>query len=468
METQIDFETIERQVKEVIEYSQGFVFNQTNHLQELIKSWYEAKKEFIETMGSLIRESEEIISFSLSPDTQERLIDEYVDFIHRRMGYEEAAEFINDHRNGFFDNILDDNYKLNDGSILPKGMKLLKCLKFFISNQVALEEIQNEGSRIIQENKVSGYLCVSVHPLDYLSSSENAHNWRSCHALDGEYRGGNLSYMLDNSTVICYLRAKEPEYKISRFPDSVKWNSKKWRMLVHFSEDRAMVFAGRQYPFTSENALSIVGGVLNEAFKKDNFWNSSDWYCDKMKSFKFAKFSQPLVPVGNSMVPMPELISKPAHALNYNDILHSSCYDPYYSYHSYNSPYAQLFGDFCGSRGGTGISDEIRTRFVIGSDVLCPNCGNVIEETDGLLCRDCHNNYGEDEREFTTCDNCGSAIDGAEYWLPVEGATVCAYCYENATSVCPICDNRYFNDNLYFDEKLDKYICHHCLNNREG
>ena len=28
---------------------------------------------------------------------------------------------------------------------------------------------------------------------DYLSLSENAFNWRSCHALDGEYRAGNLS-----------------------------------------------------------------------------------------------------------------------------------------------------------------------------------------------------------------------------------------------------------------------------------
>ena len=42
---------------------------------------------------------------------------------------------------------------------------------------------------------MEGYLYLSIHPLDYLSISETNHGWRSCHALDGEYRNGNLSYL---------------------------------------------------------------------------------------------------------------------------------------------------------------------------------------------------------------------------------------------------------------------------------
>ena len=73
-----------------------------------------------------------------------------------------------------------------------------------------------------------------MHPLDYLSLSENTYNWRSCHSLDGEYRAGNLSYMMDKSTVICYLKSND-DVILSNFGPEVKWNSKKWRVLLYFS-----------------------------------------------------------------------------------------------------------------------------------------------------------------------------------------------------------------------------------------
>ena len=43
--------------------------------------------------------------------------------------------------------------------------------------------------------------------------------------------------MVDKSTVICYLKSKE-KYKLPNFPSSVLWNSKKWRVLIHFSNDK--------------------------------------------------------------------------------------------------------------------------------------------------------------------------------------------------------------------------------------
>ena len=124
------------------------------------------------------------------------------------------------------------------------GMKLVKAFKFFEQDKVTLETIQNEASRLIQEDKIEGKLRVSVHPLDFLSASENTYNWRSCHALDGEYRAGNLSYMCDRSTVMVYL-CTEDKKKLPRFPASVPWYSKKWRMLLHFSDNWDMIFAGR-------------------------------------------------------------------------------------------------------------------------------------------------------------------------------------------------------------------------------
>ena len=113
-------------------------------------------------------------------------------------------------------------------------MKIGKALhKFFdvYCSAEKLEWIIQELSRLIQENTISGRLCLSVHPLDFLSLSENQHKWRSCHALDGEYRGGNLSYMCDEVTVITYLKSKEDTI-LPHFPSDVPWNNKSYSIQI--------------------------------------------------------------------------------------------------------------------------------------------------------------------------------------------------------------------------------------------
>lgn len=108
---------------------------------------------------------------------------------------------------------------------------------------------------------MTGKLCISIHPLDFLSSSENNYNWRSCHSLDGDFAVGNLSYLQDGCTAICYLKGAD-NVKLPNFPATVPWNDKKWRMLVHISKNKDFIFAGRQYPFFSEDALNKVKTLL--------------------------------------------------------------------------------------------------------------------------------------------------------------------------------------------------------------
>ena len=124
-----------------------------------------------------------------------------------------------------------------------------------------------------------------VHPLDFLSTSENTHNWRSCHALDGEYRSGNLSHMVDHSTVICYLKSGREE-KLPNFPPDVLWNSKKWRVLFYMADRWDMVFAGRQYPFSTETGLDYV---KNKVFPKANLGLFSSWLDKKYRNFQIKR-----------------------------------------------------------------------------------------------------------------------------------------------------------------------------------
>ena len=45
---------------------------------------------------------------------------------------------------------------------------------------------------------------------------------------------------------------------LPNFPEDVKWNNKKWRMWLHFSDNQDMIFAGRQYPFFTSGALDFL------------------------------------------------------------------------------------------------------------------------------------------------------------------------------------------------------------------
>ena len=63
--------------------------------------------------------------------------------------------------------------------------------------------------------------------------------------------------MMDSSTIICYLRSEKDE-KLPFFPKDIPWNSKKWRVWLYFSELRDMMFAGRQYPFSSDRGINYV------------------------------------------------------------------------------------------------------------------------------------------------------------------------------------------------------------------
>lgn len=96
-----------------------------------------------------------------------------------------------DNKGGFFDNRVLLPYPSFN---IPLGSKLSKSFKRFINSQEIVRWAQDTASRYMQENKIEGYLYLSIHPLDFLTISENNENWWSCQSLDGDYRSGNLSY----------------------------------------------------------------------------------------------------------------------------------------------------------------------------------------------------------------------------------------------------------------------------------
>lgn len=446
------YNDIQEQFNKVISYSQGIPQPETD---KLFADWLEGKRDFIEAFGGqLIYEWPEKVSFELGSREKSLRLDDFIGVLENRYENYDLAEFVRANREGFFSNQVVEPYTTSKGDTIPKGMKLLRAFKFFESDANALEAEQNAASMIIQEDKIEGTLCLSVHPLDFLSTSENTHNWRSCHALDGEYRSGNLSHMIDHSTFICYLKSSKDE-KLPNFPPDVPWNSKKWRVLFYMSDRWDMIFAGRQYPFCTETGLDFV---KNKVFPRANLGDFSSWIDKKYCGFKdkdvYSNFSHSYVPVVDGLVALDELVINEPGSLQFNDVLSSSCYDALYAYKK-----VECFGGY------KYAPMHKFTRFHIGGKCNCTRCGKYpIEITSSFMCNDCELEYGDSEDDmFAYCPCCGSRYyydDGV--WVEGDEECVCPSCADRETTICDCCGTRHYTSAMVYSRKHNKYLCPEC------
>ncbi len=438
MITQEEFDKIKLDFDKIISWSQGITNPKTD---DLLKQWLESKSYFIEHFGGLIWQSPEKVVFPLDPKDRELkfrgFIDNYVLYRYNNYG---LTRFLEMQKEGFFDNVVVNEYKTDNNEIIPKGMKLVKAFKFFVDIDSQLEDLQQAASMIIQENKIEGYFCISVHPLDFLSASENRHNWRSCHALDGEYRLGNLSYLLDKCTMICYLKSEE-DTKLPNFPYETPWNNKKWRMWLHLADEHNALMAGRQYPFT-------IGGVLEYAksslFQLINFatYRWTMWHHDIIKAYDFQDGTnemvdvEPTIIMANKFTPIKKIVEDAPNSHHFNDLLYSSYYTPWYCWR---------------------ISSGVPVHFTIGAEVQCLNCGNnLVEVSDSFVCGKC------DDRHV--CSNCGNRINEDDgYW--VEGDLLCRDCFDEYAVECADCGEYVYRDNAYYDEDEGLWYCSYCWRN---
>lgn len=459
--------TIKEPFNKVISYSQGIPMQEL-HTEDLLKQWHKAKKPIMDKFfqGQMIYRYPEPVRFELDTCVKNNLLSDYVNYVDMLLGFDHPLVTFLTHITSkeFFDNRLEKEYKVSDDKTICAGTKVIKAFKYFITNNILLDDLQTRASCLIQENKIEGYLSFSVHPLDYLSSSENTFNWRSCHALDGEYRAGNLSYMCDPSTVICYLSGKD-DTKLPGFPLDVPWNSKKWRCLLHFDRTYSVVFAGRQYPFNAPGALETLREIFYECCvpaDRYGYWREeplkpewSHWHNDYLNSFEYSEFTSDdyfevlqnsYFMINGNIYDINKVVVDADNSKHFNDLLRSSYYiKPYYMYEKqFNRPEHLVF--------------------TIGHPVKCLVCGeDYIWNDSTMLCPACG---GEDEPEQCHCDSCGCYFDEEDgYWVGDE--YLCPQCAEEHAFVCADCGMRHWNENKRFDEVTSEFVCIDCYEKRK-
>ena len=383
----------------------------------------------------------------MSLEEKRNRINEYINTIDSTYDNIDLVEFL-DWLNidEIFENHLQRTYEISDVEKIAAGTKVSKALKYFEPDENVLRTIQDQLSMIIQEDKITGRLCLSVHPLDYLSVSENTHHWRSCHSLDGDYRSGNLQYMVDKSTIVCYL-CNDTEQKLPNFPSEVPWNSKKWRMLLFVSDKKNALFAGRQYPFFCPSALDTIKEIFLESLgKRISGW--TPWYNDYLKTFPGDNYvaddswlCDRHICMNGRIYSMNKLIKEPKKPLFFNDLINSSCYIPYYCWNRYSNDY----------------------NFTIGDEVPCPCCGGrkMLRVCEDMRCDLCFDDLYT-TRQYLYCDCCDRRVFEEEAHVDSQGYIYCQECFEDNVLICEKCENSWNRNYIKYDRKTNQYLCPHC------
>lgn len=450
------YSQIKAQLRQVIAYSQNIPEKDLD-VDAFIDQWADAKKDIIKAFGNqLIYEVPTDVHFHLDEKARGKNLGEFVNTISSVYHNDALAEFITSNSDGFYDNVVSKTYEKDDIKV-PCGMKLVKAFKFFEKDENLLEKFQIQASQIIQEDRVVGKLCFSVHPLDFMTVSVNTYNWRSCHALDGEFRAGNLSYMLDKSTIVCYIKGAD-DVCLPMFPDAVRWNSKKWRVLLYLSERWDMIFASKQYPFTSVGGLDVVKGHFMRAIglKETEFsdWQNDYVSCINRKNGSNYTLHHPYIPIYGKLHEMGSIVTNGEKSLQFNDLLSSSTYtEPYFTIKD-NCFWWEI--------------PETVPKFVIGHKVPCLCCEDgVLLDPDMMACRRCAEHYGlYSNDDGYTCDCCGGYFTDSD-WFEFCGEIFCPECYENETFECDNCHGIFFNAERNYDRETETYMCRVCYEERQ-
>lgn len=294
------------------------------------------------------------------------------------------------------DFVIPAEYTINNKSIkIQNGCKPLKALSKIVENcglnKNDFEEFRLEHSRILNQKTVTGTLCLSIHPLDYMTMSDNDEGWESCMSWEnnGEYRAGTVEMMNSPYVIVAYIESDNKKFTIG---DDFVWNSKKWRQLIMVTPE--LILGNKQYPYTNHFIETEVLKWVKELMEKipeyqgfsdtiSYIRNEENCYYDEVDSFIYFEL------YFNAMYN--DIYDDRAGFLNKDYFQHNRHYDKNYS--------------------------GIRNCMWCGNKITRSNKG----ETGDVCCRHC--------LEEHICDNCYEIIYGDENVIIENRTVMCLECY---------------------------------------
>ncbi|MDV3428769.1 MAG: hypothetical protein LIR50_17400 [Bacillota bacterium] len=288
---------------------------------------------------------------------------------------------------------------------IQRGAHIMKFIRKFAEmyHIDGFEQFRIKHSQIMNQRKLSGKLCLSIHPFDYMTMSDNNCGWSSCMSWveEGCYRQGTVEMMNSPCVVVAYLKAKD-DMKVH----NIYWNNKKWRELFIVTPE--IITNIKSYPYYNSELSKIALNWLKELAENAGFGH----YMDKEIAYNaFREFSVDGIDY--------DCIISPSTDHMYNDFGSSQDHNFIYITTDKN-----LYN------GGT-----FRINYSGPSE--CMSCGNVNEyfsSEQNLSCTDCY--------APRTCDECGCILGDNDGWY-VDGSWFCEDCVDECTYVDPITEERH-------------------------
>lgn len=291
-------------------------------------------------------------------------------------------------------------------------------------NIAGFEEFRLAHSRILNQKMMKGELCLSIHPMDYMTMSDNDCDWDSCMSWrnGGCYRRGTVEMMNSNCVVVAYLRASED----MRFYDKY-WNNKKWRQLFIVTPECIVGVKG--YPYCHDGLADACINWMAELAAENLKWeykptvydmDHEHWFKVDGESWKFRFYTHTM----------------------YNDF--GACSHRIRVAMNPESVYEHMYTiDYSGEE-------------------VCMWCGDSCADFDGeepLTCSRCS--------DYIWCSCCEERVssDGA---VEVDGTWYCRYCYDDHVMECPISQTEHHEGDMvtlhlipddFPEEKLHDRTC---------
>lgn len=298
---------------------------------------------------------------------------------------------------------------------VEQGVKTMRALGKIAKayNIPHFEDFCIVHSQILNQKKVDGNLYLSIHPLDYLTMSDNASNWTSCMNWKnaGEYRMGTVEMMNSPCVVVAYVtNERDPYYLFNN--SNARWPNKKWREL--FIVDKGVITGIKGYPYKSRKIERMVADWLRELAKENLNWDYDDKYYVYYEDSRINDFPKTLEKT--------QIIFKTN--VMYNDFEVGNQHRGYFNIDEIKMR-SDWYGQF--TLNYSGFAE-------------CMNCGkkldySTVPNSNAVFCYDC------EKHSYFKCVHCGSVFIDEEvngHWLNSTD-WICEDCYENYYFCCGNC-----------------------------
>lgn len=357
---------------------------------------------------------------------------------------------------------------------IQPGMKIIKMMStlmkaFGVYDAEEFEAFRQQHSVCLNDKSLSGELCLSIHPLDYATMSDNQCDWTSCMSWEdpdgGEYRVGTIEMMNSPYVVVAYLESHTP---MSMPYGDDTWSNKKWRELFVVSPEIIMGIQG--YPYPQSHLEKYVLDWLKELVETNTEWGS--YLPDTLKVGK----------AGCAVYHQDHKIYT-YFSMNhmYNDIYrtqHHPAYLPADIEWWEENRYLDLNLSGPAMCLSCGAIDEMCDNSLVchecGGDIRCSRCGEYHSDSDdGRWISNDWFCYGCIE-QFTECENCGrfwdewQSGDKSYEITPIlkdetyfTSVILCQACYDNLCKYDALNDDKFDLTQITKEEDMPECFRHH-------